>query len=336
MLKYLWLIAAGLLMHGILRGQSTMHDASFKDTDGLLHRLYADYLDQNKVVVFKFFFTTCPPCISNAPSWQQKYLQHGGGNQQVQFFNVTTITSDSDAKVSGFENTHGQTMPGVSHDGMAANITNPFKNGIYGNWYGTPSFAVISPNKKLRYPVLFSELDQAISLAKTEKIVIPSTYTLQILSSAAIPDGHVQWWLRDANAPQNAHALQKNNQGFYQFTYPSASFPAMGKPEIYMESLAPASNLEIKASDILPLVKHIIGLDTLNDPRKKLAADVNGSGTVSASDVLVLRKIILGLETNFPNNTPSYRQYSGPVSLPSSTGSAFQVQTEVIRMGKVR
>ncbi len=336
MFCFLRMIIPLLMLQGVLYSQNTMHDASFRDTDGLLHRLYADYLDENKVVVVKFFFTTCPPCISNAPSWQQKFLQHGGGSQEVQFFNVTTITSDSDTKVAAFETTYGQTMPGISHDGGAGNITNPFKNGTYGSWYGTPSFAVISPNKKLRYPVLFSELDQVITLAKTETVAIPSTYTLQISSSVNIPDGHVKWWLRDANAPQTAYALQKNSQGVIQFSYPSANLPSMNQPEIFMESLAPASQLDLKASDILPIVKHIIGLDTLSDPRKILAADVNGNGSVTASDVLVMRKIILGLESSFPNNTPSYRQYPGPVSLTGLTGGTIQVQTEVIRMGKVR
>ena len=73
----------------------TMHNFTVTDIKGKSHKLYEDYSNQNKVVVIKFFFTTCPPCNSNAPLWQQKYVQHGSGAQGVQFFTVTTISSDN-------------------------------------------------------------------------------------------------------------------------------------------------------------------------------------------------------------------------------------------------
>lgn len=325
-----------LCFSATLRGQQTMHDFTATDTKGQVHRLYTDYLDVNKVVVIKFFFTTCPPCISNAPLWEQKHIQHGAGIQQVRFFSVTTITSDTDAKVAAFETQYGQTMHGISQDGGASSIAGPFKNGQYGSWYGTPSFAVIAPNRKLYYPVFFNQLDQTIATAKTETVAIPTIVSLQIQSPIVIPDNHVKWHLRDRANSTITYPINKNATGTYQFSYPSATHPLLTEPEVFMESTGPAGSPELKASDMLAITKHILGFDKLIDERKLIAADVNSNGTISASDLLALRKVILGIETSFPNNTPSYRQYPGPVLLPAITGSSVTVQTEVIKTGKVK
>ncbi len=319
-----------------LSGQNTMHDFTVTDTDGQVHRLYTDYLTGNQVVVIKFFFTSCPPCIANAPLWQQKYSQQGAGSQQVVFFNVTTITSDNNTNVAAFESLYSQTMPGISHDGGATSVTGPFKNGQYGTWYGTPSFAVIAPNRKLYYPVLFNQLDQTIAQAKTETVVIPSLISLQIQSAVSIPDSQVKWYLRDSNNPAVTYPINKNASGTYQFSYPSSSFPLLAMPEVVMESSGPAGSPDLKASDMLAITKHILGIEPFVDEKKKAAADVTGNGSISASDLLALRKVILGLETSFPNNTPSYRQFPGPASVPATSGSPVTVQTDVIKMGKVK
>ncbi|MBK8080793.1 MAG: thioredoxin family protein [Saprospiraceae bacterium] len=38
-----------------------------------MHNLYQNHLDQGKTVVIKFFFTSCPPCRSNAPFINKKW-----------------------------------------------------------------------------------------------------------------------------------------------------------------------------------------------------------------------------------------------------------------------
>ncbi|MEZ4933283.1 MAG: hypothetical protein R2788_14325 [Saprospiraceae bacterium] len=41
----------------------------------------------------------------------------------------------------------------------------------------------------------------------------------------------------------------------------------------------------------------------LDSPYKIIAADANGSGSVTTFDAVVLRKLILGIDSSFPNNT---------------------------------
>lgn len=54
--------------------------------------------------------------------------------------------------------------------------------------------------------------------------------------------------------------------------------------------------------DLVALQKHILGSAILSSPYKLIAADANGSGTISAIDLVEIRKLILGKYTEFPNN----------------------------------
>ncbi|MCZ2102520.1 MAG: T9SS type A sorting domain-containing protein [Chitinophagales bacterium] len=63
----------------------------------------------------------------------------------------------------------------------------------------------------------------------------------------------------------------------------------------------------ISTMDIVLIQRHILGIELLNSPYKVIAADVNGSNTVTASDLSELRKLILGVKNSFVNNTPSWR-----------------------------
>jgi hypothetical protein len=49
--------------------------------------------------------------------------------------------------------------------------------------------------------------------------------------------------------------------------------------------------------------KHILALDPLDTPYKRIAADVNRSGSITTLDIIQLRKLILNIYTEFPSNT---------------------------------
>ncbi len=318
------------------KAQNTMHNFTATDTEGHIHRLYEDYSDKGKVVVIKFFFTTCPPCISNAPFWQQKYIQWGSGNQDVEFFSATTLTSDNNPQVNNFENTYNQTMKGISNEGSASAIVSPFRNGVYGSWYGTPSFAVIAPNKKLYYPVFFEELDATINLAKNPVAPAVTTVNVQLTTdNVDIPSGHVKLFIKPKNANIPKIEIQKNTDGQYTFTYPSANFPEMTEPEVIMESFGPAYTTKVSASDIVAIQKHILGLQLLSPSYKLTAADVNGDSKITASDMLNIRKVILGLSTSFPNNTPSYKAIPVRQSISVNPGNTIAVNFTVVKIGNV-
>ncbi len=56
----------------------------------------------------------------------------------------------------------------------------------------------------------------------------------------------------------------------------------------------------VSTLDIVLIQRHILGLSKFDSPYKVIAADVNGSESVSASDLVVLRKLILGLNSELP------------------------------------
>jgi hypothetical protein len=72
-------------------------------------------------------------------------------------------------------------------------------------------------------------------------------------------------------------------------------------------SLAPYKNNDplngVSTFDLVLINKHILGQQLLSTPYQIIAADVNGSGSVSTYDIVELRKLILGLYTEFPANT---------------------------------
>ncbi len=54
--------------------------------------------------------------------------------------------------------------------------------------------------------------------------------------------------------------------------------------------------------DLVLIQKHILRLQTLDDPYKIIAADINGNGRVAATDLADLRRLILGIISEFPSN----------------------------------
>jgi hypothetical protein len=58
----------------------------------------------------------------------------------------------------------------------------------------------------------------------------------------------------------------------------------------------------ISTLDLIFIQKHLLGLNVLDNAYELIAADVNGSGSISAADLLDLRKLILGVTETLPNN----------------------------------
>jgi len=62
----------------------------------------------------------------------------------------------------------------------------------------------------------------------------------------------------------------------------------------------------VSTFDLVLINKHILGLEPLNSPYKMIAADANGSKSITTFDIVELRKLILGIYTDLPN-LPSWR-----------------------------
>jgi hypothetical protein len=62
----------------------------------------------------------------------------------------------------------------------------------------------------------------------------------------------------------------------------------------------------ISIFDLSLIQAHIIGKKPLETPYQIIAADVNGSSTISTADLIMLKKFILGLESNFNGKLYSF------------------------------
>ncbi|MCB0642532.1 MAG: T9SS type A sorting domain-containing protein, partial [Phaeodactylibacter sp.] len=58
--------------------------------------------------------------------------------------------------------------------------------------------------------------------------------------------------------------------------------------------------------DLVLITRHILGVGLLNSPYKLIAADANGSGSITTLDLVYIQKVILNILDEFPN-VPSWR-----------------------------
>lgn len=68
------------------------------------------------------------------------------------------------------------------------------------------------------------------------------------------------------------------------------------RPDTYSNGLSVA--------DVVLLNKHLLGAQSLASPWRLLAADVNGSGSVSVADMIAMRRLLLGAITSFEGTEP--------------------------------
>ncbi len=68
-------------------------------------------------------------------------------------------------------------------------------------------------------------------------------------------------------------------------------------------NLRPSKNYNhrngLSAFDIVTMQKHILGIQSLDSPYKRIAADVNQSGTITTFDIVLIRKLLLVIDTAF-------------------------------------
>jgi hypothetical protein len=83
------------------------------------------------------------------------------------------------------------------------------------------------------------------------------------------------------------------------------AFPMMSFGGTY--DVLPAKNDDhlngISTRDLVFIQRHLLGKDELDTPYKRIAADVDGSESLSVNDLVELRKLILGVYNELPDNT---------------------------------
>ncbi|MFN0013778.1 MAG: HYR domain-containing protein [Saprospiraceae bacterium] len=113
------------------------------------------------------------------------------------------------------------------------------------------------------------------------------------------------------NFPPISKVQVTDANGFFQFN----SVPTMGT-----YTLTPFKDNDplngVSTYDLVLINKHILGLEPLSSPYKMIAADANGSNSITTFDIVELRKLLLGVYTELPNNT-SWRFVDKPFVFPN-------------------
>ena len=121
-MKKIILITLAVVLVLKTNAQPLAPDFTVVDSDGVTHKLYADYLNQGKTVVIDLFFTYCPPCIALAPYVEPLYESWGSGTGDVEFIALSIQNDDSSADVAQFKIDHNMAYPGVGVDGGAGTV----------------------------------------------------------------------------------------------------------------------------------------------------------------------------------------------------------------------
>lgn len=281
-------------------------DFIITDTNGDVHHLYQDYLNNGKAVLLELFFTTCPPCNTIVPHVQNLYEDWGEGSGDVEFIELSIMGWDTNSKVLTHQVNHGLTFVGVGSDGGSLTASNPYKDGTYGPYYGTPTFIVISPDGTVNYnvqgpgiPETIEALDQAIqdALSVEEDTVQINVADVGTVYGSSIEDYKV--FVISEQDSFSKEIIGSDSMNFISFSYPNDSLPLLIEPKVQLNKDGDDLN-SVTTWDIVLIQKYILGFEPLS-PFKILAADLNQSKTITAIDLLIMRKAILGFyENGFP------------------------------------
>ncbi len=312
---------------------SVAPDFTVTDIVGQLHHLYADYLDQGKTVLLEVFYTTCPPCNSIAPLMEPFYQEWGAGDHDVEFFVMTDKNADTNPLVAAYHANYNETFPAISRDGGSLDAVQPYKNGSFGPWSGTPTFVVIAPDGTVQYDVAGPNNQATIDAID---LAITATGAVKP-NQGEIPvevNGLVQY-LQGSGGVGSAfvQVIDLNNTVLKQDT---TDVNGNFNLEILLSEVQPGWQLKVikegdptngvNAIDLIRLQKHLLIIEPLTDPLARLASDANGSGTISALDIVAILKLLLGITQNFPDQqswitVPADTDFGVPTQHPPSIQS---------------
>lgn len=107
-------------------------------------------------------------------------------------------------------------------------------------------------------------------------------------------------------------SFKTNADGNYTFNL------ALGANVLMLASKKDEVRRGLTAIDALLLQRHILGYESFNSTYKKLAADVNKSGTLTALDVSEIKRVILGYQKEF-RNVPIWQFVPSDVTFNATT-----------------
>ena len=101
-------------------------------------------------------------------------------------------------------------------------------------------------------------------------------------------------------SPSTWRATDASTNSGTDGTYALTNVPVGGAYSVTpnLASDAPPNN-GITSADLALIQAHILLVKPLDSPYKLLAADVNGSGTITAGDLAAIQRVVLGISNTF-------------------------------------
>jgi thiol-disulfide isomerase/thioredoxin len=277
-------------------GATTAPDFSITTSDNQTLQLYQQCISQGKVVVLEAFFTTCPPCNSHAPLVEALYEQMLAAYPgKIEFILLSTQNSDTNIKVGQYKTSKGLTMPGAGANGGSTAALQPYTSGQFGQFLGTPTFIVIAPNSgEVYFDIRGNSASETMTLLRQKIAELqppPPTYC----PLKDFFNNNLQSVTLKVTAPGFDTVFSANN------AYSVSNIDAL-KNKPY--TITPQKNDNpldgVTTYDLVLISKHILGIQALQCPWQRLAADVNCSGTITTLDIVTARKLILGISLELP------------------------------------
>lgn len=316
-------------------------DFTITDSKGEVHHLYADYLNQGKSVLLEVFFTTCPPCNSIAPLMEPFYQEWGGGDYDVEFFELSDKTFDTDFLVNAYQAMYDETFIAAGNDGGSVAAVAPYKNGQFGQWLGTPNFIVIAPDGTFQFDV--DGPNNQATIEALDAALLATGAVKPEIEQPVVVTGQVQF-LQGSLGVGNATVQvldSSDNIIMTETTSVNGSFNL----EILLSEVQPGWKVKVdkdgiplngvSALDLVRIQKHILFLEPFDNPLAKLAADINKSGTISSLDLVGLLKILLGRVPNFSDGEtwiviPADTDFGPPTQNPPVIGVTTILLSDIL------
>lgn len=294
------LLSVFLFIVQLVYAQPPAQDFTITDPDGNTHTLYADYLDQGKTVVIKFFFTYCPPCNAMAPLMEPFYQDWGGGMYDMEMISLSIFNNDNNPAVANYKQMHGHTWPGAGGDGGGYDAALPYLNDTWGDFMSTPTFAVIAPDgtvifnpKGPNFEATLDSVEAAILSTGAVKPFAPINSGGQVHTFQNVGIPNIQVGISPVDSSLDITDTNGN------FNVESTINVFENNALVFQKSDTHTNGLNV--ADIIRIQQDILAVNPFQSPYEELAADVNRDGAVNLLDILELIKAILTVGADFEN-----------------------------------
>ncbi len=295
------LITLVLIISPLWLMSQQISDFTITDVKGESHSLFADYLDQDKMVVVFILHSLCPDCNAIAADYQKLYSAWGSGNYDVQFLGLTNKEFDTDSKLQQFNAKYRIKLPMVSSNGGSIAAVNEL---VGTNFSVPPIFLLIKPDRSIIYNIKGDSHAATLSSIDENLVAAGAIKPFVIVGEVKSEETPIQSVIVSASGVadslSNIEISFTDEAGIYEYSFSR-------KPDSEDVAFIPQKNHDfdngLSTLDIVIILRHLLRTDLFEEPEDYFRADINRSGSISVSDIVALRKLLLQVDTVFENNT---------------------------------